>query len=363
VLGTVTLVSAPSTLEQREYEVPEPGPGEVLLRVLRANVCGSDVHAYHWESPTLRGAVLGHEFVGEIAALGPGVTTDFTGAPVAVGDRVVPVYYITCRKCPPCQRGDLNMCQNALRDWGTSPDDPPHFRGAFATHYLLGPDQYFYRVPDGLTDADAAGANCGLAQVLFALDRIGLRAGETLVVQGAGGLGMYAAAYAADLGATVVVVDAVPERLELVRRFGALHTLDIRELPTVEERTEALLALTDGNGADVVLEVAGVAAAFAESVQLVRLGGRIVSMGNLNVGPAHEVALAPGLITRKQATVMGILRYDPWYLQRALAFLERTVRRLPYAEMASTEFSLADIRDAFAASESRTVARAAIVMA
>jgi threonine dehydrogenase-like Zn-dependent dehydrogenase len=362
VRGTLTVISAPRTLELREYDLPEPGPGEVLLRVRRANVCGSDIHAYHWESPALRGAALGHEFVGEVAALGAGVTEDFAGRPVAVGDRVVAVYYLTCRHCAACQRGDLHMCQNALKAWGSSPDVAPHFRGAFATHYLVSPEQYFYTVPDALSDAVAAGANCGVAQVLFALDRVGLRADETLVVQGAGGLGIFATAYAKHLGAKVVVIDAVPDRLELVTRFGADHTIDLRAVATVEERTDAVLGVTGGAGADVVLEVAGVAAAFPEALSHVRLGGRIVSMGNLNVGPAHEVAVAPGLLTRKQAVVHGILRYDPWYLRRALEFLESTVDHLPYDALASAEFALGDVVDAFLQSESRAVARASLVL-
>ncbi|MGD9532018.1 MAG: zinc-binding dehydrogenase [Candidatus Nanopelagicales bacterium] len=359
--GTLTVVTAPSTLELREYEVPAPGPGQVLMRVTRANVCGSDVHAYHWESPALRGAALGHEFVGQVVALGDGVTTDHAGTPVAIGDRIVPVYFLACLRCAACQRGDLSMCTNALRAWSSPPDVSPHFRGGFATHYVVDADQFFYKVPDTLPDEVAAGANCGVAQVIFALDRIGLRAGQTLVVQGAGGLGVYATAYAKRLGARVVVVDAVAARLDLVRRFGADHTINMRDLATTEARVEAVQAVTAEQGADVVLEVAGVAAAFPEAVALVRLGGRIVSMGNLNIGEANEVPFAPGLLTRKQATVVGILRYEPWYLRRALDFLEQTVSALPYHELASAEFPLSDVATAFRKSESREVARAAIV--
>lgn len=359
--GTLAAVTSPSTLTLLDYDVPDPGAGEVLLRVRRANVCGSDLHAYHWESPLLRGAVLGHEFVGEVVALGDGVTQDFAGSPVSVGDRVVPVYYLTCRRCASCQRGDFNMCLNSMASWGTPHDAAPYFKGGFGTHYMIRQDQYFYRVPDQLSDAVAAGANCGIAQVLFVLDRVALRPGETLAVQGAGGLGVFATAAAKSMGAQVVVIDAVPGRLELATRFGADHVINLREVTTVEDRTAAVAAVTGGAGADVVLEVTGVPAAFPEALSLVRIGGRVVSLGNLNVGPANEVPVAPGLLARKQAVIHGILRYDPWYLRRALEFLVETVDSVPYDALTSAEFPLADISIAFAKSESREVARASII--
>jgi L-iditol 2-dehydrogenase len=362
VIGTVAALHGPGEIRLKQFEVPDPGPGEVLLGVRRANVCGSDLHAFHGESALLSKAVLGHEFVGEVVALGAGVETDFASEPVQVGDRVVPVYYLTCRRCPSCLRGEFNMCVNGLREWALPPEVAPHFRGGFATHYMVHADQYFYRVPDGVPDEAVAGANCGLAQVLFALDRIGLRAGETVAVQGAGGLGLYAAAVARELGAQVIVIEQEPVRLELAMRFGAHAVIDMKLFPTPESRIEHLLSLTNGEGADVVLEVTGVAPAFPEALGLVRIGGRVVSMGNLNVGARHEVAILPALVTRKNAHVQGYLRYDPWYLHRAIEFLGATVDRYPFGELSAREFSLDQIVDALRSGEQRTVARAAVVM-
>jgi D-arabinose 1-dehydrogenase-like Zn-dependent alcohol dehydrogenase len=360
--GIVAALCGPEDLRLKEFDVPAPGPGSVLLKIRRANVCGSDLHIYHYQSPALRQAVLGHEFVGEVLALGAGVHADFAGEPVAVGDRVVPVYYLTCRRCPSCLRGEFNLCQNGLREWAMPPEAEPHFRGGFATHYMVHPDQHFYRVPESLSDRVVAGANCGLAQVIFALDRIGLRAGETLVVQGAGGLGLYACAAGRELGARVVVVEREPDRLRLAERFGAHEVIDMAALPDAGARIARVQKLTDGQGADVVLEVTGVAAAFPESVGLVRTGGRVVSMGNINVGGGNEVALAPGLLTRKNARVQGYLRYDPWYLHRALRFLVSAGDRYPFGELSDRDFSLDQILDALRGGEQRSVARAAVVM-
>ncbi|WP_319035198.1 zinc-binding dehydrogenase [Microbacterium sp. LRZ72] len=351
----------PNTFEFKSYDVPQPEPGGLVLKTRRANVCGSDIHQYHYNSPALKQAVLGHEFVGDVAALGAGVKTDNAGTSVHVGDRVVPVYYVTCRHCPSCLRGDLGMCQNALREWSKNPDQPPHFFGGLSTHYYVSPDQYFFKVPEELDDAVAAGANCGLAQMIFALDHTRLRDDSTLLIQGAGGLGLYATAVAKERGARVIVIEGVRDRIALAKQFGADEIVDMNEFDTSEARVERVLELTTGKGPDIVLEVTGVAAAFPESVALARVGGEVVSVGNLNVGEGFEVSIAPGTVTRKSLTVRGALRYDPWYLNRALAFLSRTQERYPFESLTKQPHAFENLRDAIRDGESRSVARASIV--
>lgn len=361
--GKVAALVGPEEVVIKEFEVPEPEPGAVLVRIRRANVCGSEVHIFHFHHPLIRECVLGHEFVGEIAALGEGVATDYAGNPVQVGDRIIAPYYLTCRRCPACLRGDFNLCQKAYAFWSQPPEVEPHFHGAFATHYYVHPEQYFYKVPDNVPDEVVAGANCGLTQVLFGLHQIGLSAGDSLVIQGAGGLGLYAAAVGKDMGAQVIMVEGIPERIELARRFGAEEAVDMREHATAEERVERVQDLTGGYGADVVLEVTGVPAAFVEGVQLARPGGKMVEIGNVSVGKEHEVSLAPGLITRKMLRVQGFVRYQPWFLHRALRFLERKHRDHPFDELSDREYSLEDVGEAITREEAKKVARPAIVPA
>jgi len=360
-MGTVAALVAPESIALKQFKLTKPGPGALLLEVIRANVCGSDVHIYHYESPALTRSVLGHEFVGRVAAVGQGVTSDYAGVPVSIGDRVVVVYFLACRRCPGCLRGAFNLCQNSLRLWSRPPEESPHFTGAFATHYYVDAEQYFYRVPDTLTDATVAGANCGLSQVLFALDRAGLRAGQNLLIQGAGGLGLYAAAVGRERGARVVVVEGVPERLELARRFGAHDVVDMRRHRSTFDRAQRVRELVSSDGADVVLEVTGIPAAFSEAIELAGAGGTVVSVGNLNVGAANEVRVSPGMITRKNLTVLGCLRYDPWYLHRALAFLERVRGQFPFDELTDRDYRLDEIDAAIQRGEAKQVARAGIV--
>ncbi len=361
--GRVAALVGPARVVIKEFEVPRPEPGAVLAKIRRANVCGSEVHIFHFHHPLIRECVLGHEFVAEIEALGEGVTTDYAGNPVEVGDRVIAPYFLTCRRCPACLRGDFNLCQKAYTFWSKPPEVEPHFHGAFATHYYVHSDQYFYKVPDNVPDEVVAGANCGLTQVQFGLDRIELSAGESLAIQGAGGLGLYAAAIGRDRGAQVIVVEGIPERIELARRFGAEDIVDMKEHPTAEERLERVRSLTGGYGADVVLEVTGVPAAFIEALQFARPGGRVVEIGNVNIGKEHEVSLAPGLITRKSLRVQGFVRYQPWYLHKALRFLERKHRDHPFDELSDREYALEDAGEAIELEEARKVARPAIVPA
>jgi L-iditol 2-dehydrogenase len=361
--GKVAALVGPEEVLVKEFEVPQPEPGAVVAKIRRANVCGSEVHIFHFHHPLIRESVLGHEFVGEIETLGEGVTTDYTGDPVGVGDRIIAPYFLTCRRCPACLRGDFNLCQKAYAFWSKPPEVEPHFHGAFATHYYIHSDQYFYKVPDNVPDKVVAGANCGLSQVLFGLHQIGLAAGDSLVIQGAGGLGLYAAAVGKDMGAQVIVVEGIPQRIELAKRFGAEAIVDMQEHPTAEERLEQVQSLTGGYGADVILEVTGVPAAFIEALQFARPGGRVVEIGNVNIGKEHEVSLAPGLITRKSLRVQGVVRYQPWYLHKALRFLERKHRDHPFDELSDQEYGLDDVGEAIEREEAKKVARPAIVPA
>ena len=137
--------------------------------------------------------------------------------------------------------------------------------------------------------------------------------------------------------------------------------MDINEFPSAEERTARIMALTDGIGADAVIELTGRASAFAEAVDFSRPGGHIASIGNLNVGKEFEISFAPALITRKQLRIFGILRYHPWYLKRALTFLAENASRFPFEELSDRVFALDDINMALELSEARAVSRAAII--
>jgi threonine dehydrogenase-like Zn-dependent dehydrogenase len=358
--GKVAVMTEPGKLIFAEYDLPEVERGSILVQVVRTNICGSELHIWQGHHPTKRSGVMGHEMVGIIARIGEGVETDFAGNPVQIGDRVAAAYYITCRKCMPCQGGQFHLCENAYKYWTKDPEESPHFHGSFGTHYYIHPDQYFYKVPDNVPDAAAASANCALSQVYFGIDQAEIRPGEAIVIQGAGGLGLNACAVAKEYGATVIVIDGIPARLELAKQFGADHLIDMGVYDTTEKRAQAVYSLTHGRGADAAMELTGVPAAFNEGIHLIRTGGRYVSIGN--VSPGRLAPFDPGLMTRKAIRILPVMRYNPWYLHKALSFISNTIDKYPFDLMLDADFHLEDIVLALNKSASREITRASIVV-
>ena len=283
------------------------------MRVLAAGVCGSDVHIWRGEVPfpTKLPSPLGHEMIGEVYALGAERQCDSLGRKLDVGDRVTYAYFRRCGMCAACATGS-SACPNRYADRvGLSLHDAPHFLGAFGDFYYVLGDQWVFKVPSDLPSAVAAPANCAVSQALHAVDRAWIRVGDTVVIQGLGGLGLYATALAKDSGAGCVIgVDGVRDRLTMARRFGADAVLDIREVQGPEDRNAEIAGLTDGAGADAVIEMAGVPAVVPEGLGYLRPGGRYVLVGNITAGATVEIA--PQMIVRSAREVVGVVTYPQW---------------------------------------------------
>ncbi len=135
--GKIVYQTEPMKIEVREHEFSEEvEAGSLLLEVLQTNVCGSELHVFKGHHPTLKCGVIGHEMIGRIAKLGDNVKTDNAGNPVQVGDRVVPVYFVTCNQCRECLAGNLHHCIHMYKYQGQS--------GTFASYYTVHHDQYFF---------------------------------------------------------------------------------------------------------------------------------------------------------------------------------------------------------------------------
>ncbi len=348
-----------------EFPVVDPVPGGVLVRVSRANVCGSDLHYFRGDGRLERwqrddGAILGHEMTGVVEALGDGVTTDWAGAALAVGDRVVYQYFGPCGRCRACLRGMTEACPYSLSRFLASPAEPPHFFGAFADYYQVDPRMAVFKVPDHVTDTMVAGANCALAQVVHGLERIGVGFGDTVVIQGAGGLGMYATAVAKERGAhQVIVIDGLDERLALARAMGADATVDFREHATPEARTAHVKELTGGWGADVVCELVGFAEVIPEGLRMLAPGGRYLEIGTFY--PGATVPLDPGRLVAGNQRIEAVLLYNAASLKRSVDFLARNAGRLPLDQVLA-DYPLEHINDAFADQLASKHSRASIVM-
>lgn len=351
--GRVVVSNGPRTpFEIREYPVADPGPGEILVKLTRAGVCGSDLHIWRGETPPFQRppGVPGHEMTGVVAKLGRDRSTDTLGRPLKEGDRVAFAYFIPCGTCWACLTGTTG-CPNRYQSRSSlTAEDPPHFHGAYADYYYLLPRQWVYHVPDDLSDDLVAPVNCALAQVVYGLHKIGITLGDTVVIQGVGGLGINAIAVARDMGAgRIVAMDAVAERLELARAFGADEAIDLREISSRADRVARIKELTEGRGADVCVEVAGVAGVVQEGIELLRVGGRYLMMGNIVPGARAEIV--PHDAVRQPKTLQGVLAYDAWVIPRALDWLNRAQHRYPYERLVSGRFPLDRINDAFEQSD------------
>lgn len=315
----------------RVQDLPMPAviePGALLVRVTMASVCGTDVHiweggAFNANAATLP-SVMGHEMVGEIVAFGDGPSTDSLGHELRLGDRVVWTH-APCGRCFYCTVERAPSLCSGRQSYGRLPAaDFPHVTGAFAEYCYVFPRSGRVRVPDDVPDVWAAPASCALRTVVHVLEQVGTIAPhETVVVQGAGPLGLYATAMLRHLGvAKVVVVGAPDERLELAAAYGATETVSVEHLPGADERVRTVRRLTsDGRGADVVLELSGGRSAFGEGLELLRPGGRYGVAGQTN---AADLTIDPSLIVRKQLTVRGVLSAHPGHYWKALDFLRRT---------------------------------------
>lgn len=342
-------------LELRELAVVEPGEGEVLVEVLRANICGSDVHMFTGEAFAGFGGVpfpfiLGHELVGRVVALGDGVSQDATGAALSLGDRITFSYYQGCKSCRLCTGGREHACLMSLMSVVRPCESAPHFTGGFAQYYMLRRGQMIYRLPDEIPSSVAAGINCALAQVIHGLGEAALTEGEQVVIQGAGGLGLYATAVSKAMGAKkVIVIDGVPARLELASKLGADVTLCLNDLPEPKQRTGAVKAAS-GGGVDVVVEVVGHSGALREGVRMLDRAGRYLVMGS--VVPKQYVKLDPSMWVGQNLSLLGVSLYPHVALAESIAFLAKHADQLPLEAMVES-YPLASVNEAMQAALSK----------
>jgi threonine dehydrogenase-like Zn-dependent dehydrogenase len=337
--------------EIQEFDVPSPEPDAIVIKVSMGGICGSDLHIWRGDSPVFQamaGQVVGHEMTGRVAKLGANISTDSLGQPLKEGDRVCYAYFYPCHRCYQCNKGEFAACPTKLLRMGPSVSQ---FSGAYGQYYYLKPGHWVFKVPDELSDEMVTPVNCALSQVLYGLNRAGLQLGDTLVVQGAGGLGTNACAVAKEMGAErVIVIDGVADRLALAKQFGADETINLTEYNTPEARVGRVMELTGGRGADVVGEFVGLPQAVPEGLQMVRNGGTYLEIGNISFG--NSVPIDPSALVWGSKRIVGVVMYDPWVIPEALDYLVRTRTKYPHEEVVSHDkYQLDDINKAFGEAE------------
>jgi len=279
---------ARETIVVKEVPVPEPKEGEVLVQVKATGLCGSDVDGFTGHHPMITWPIiLGHECSGVIAALGPGVTG------WQVGDEVAVEPFFNCKTCPACLRSDYNLCVD-LKITG-------HQVAGSMAEYVIADSFFLHHKPANLSFAEAAIAE-PVSGSLHAVERCKLRLGDVVVILGCGTIGSLAMQHALNKGAEVVVIDPVGFKLAVARKLGVQHTLD----PTREDVRARVQQITNGVGADCVIEAVGQPATLASTTKLVKRGGTIMLIGwsGNETDPFDLTAL-----TLDELTVLGTLGF------------------------------------------------------
>src|ERR1700675_4963911 len=296
-----TLVE-PGHYEIREYPLPDPAPGCVLVKMEVSGICGTDKHTYQGYTGQYGGGgtprtvpfpiIQGHENVGMIAAIGgDGRYRDFEGVPLKVGDRVIVGPNVSCGTCYYCRHDFPYYCCENTVDYGNniSARNPPHLFGGWSQYLYVVPGSFMVRVPDDLpseiavlTEIMAVTVGLDRGKQISAFPNESFRFDDSVVVLGTGTLGMWFVIKARMMGAgTIIAIDLSDYRLTFAKKVGADYALNASN-STASERVEFIRDLTQGRGADVVVEAAGVPTAVPHALDLLRMGGLLVEAGNFS---------------------------------------------------------------------------------
>lgn len=353
--GRATVLVAPNRLETWDVPIPEPEAGGALVRVVVGGVCGSDLHIMTGEAGVMPfPIILGHEGVGRVEKLGPGVSTDHAGIPVRLGDLVYWSPIALCHRCHSCTVLEETPCENSQF---FEHAEKPNW-GSYADYAWLPGGLPFFRLPDGADPEAVAALGCALPTVLRGFDRCGpIRVNETVVVQGAGPVGLSAVLVAAVAGAReIIVIDGVDKKLETARLLGATATVSLADPP--EERRRRIYDLCGHNGPNVVVEAAGYLPAFPEGVDLTGNHGRYIVLGLW--GAIGTQPISPRDLTTKNLSVGGASFPKPKNYYGAMHLAARLQDRFPLAALVSHRFAIGDADKALAAVKNGEVIKAVI---
>jgi threonine dehydrogenase-like Zn-dependent dehydrogenase len=324
-------------IQIREVQTPVPGPGEALVRVTLTTICGTDIHILKGEYPVKPGLTVGHEPVGRIEALGPGVRG------YSKGDRVIVGAITPCGQCRACLSDDGAQCSQgeggfrAIGGWRFG-----NTINGCQAEFVLVPDAQanLARIPQELSDEDVILCPDIMSTGFSASESGGVRIGDAVVIFAQGPIGLCATAGARLSGASLIMaVDSVPKRLEMARRMGADVALNFKEQDVVAE----IHKLT-GGGADVAIEALGTQPTFESALRSLRPGGTLSSLG---VYSGHLTvpldAFAAGLGDYKIVTTLC-----PGGKERMRRLMDVVrAKRFPMRDLVTHRFKLEQIEEAY----------------
>jgi threonine dehydrogenase-like Zn-dependent dehydrogenase len=352
-----TLVK-PGQYEIREYPLPQPAPGCVLVKMEMSGICGTDKHTFQGYTTQYGGRTLefpiiqGHENVGTIAAIGgDGKYTDFEGVALREGDRVVVGANVACGECYYCRHDFPYYCCEKTTDYGNnlSAKNPPYLFGGWSQYMYVVPGSFLVKVPDDLpsevavlTEIFAVSVGLDRAKQMSAFPNESFRFDDTVVVLGVGPLGMCFLMKARMLGAgTIIAMDKSEYRLNFAKRLGADYAANVGTM-SKEQRLQMVKDLTHGRGADMVIECAGVPEAVPEALEMLRISGLLVEAGNFS--DLGEIALSPHRhICAKNARILGVSGEEPAAYGPSMRQMARYMKNYPLQGFVTHRYGLRDV--------------------
>ena len=356
---------APGRMEVREFPYPTLGEGAIILRMEMAGICGTDKHTYRGENVQYAGTpaesrtpfpiIPGHENVGVIEEIDRAARErgDFYGRELREGDRVTFCPDLVCGRCWYCRNTfGYPWCEN-VRGYGNSLscDAPPHLFGGWAEYVYLLPGVFVYRVPEGMPPEVAVLAE--LFTVSCALDRAlttclpgdGFSGAPTVVIQGVGPLGLCCLIKARILGASqIIVTDLSPFRLRMAEEFGADGALNVAETE-LGERVEFVRERTQGRGADIVIECAGVPEVLPEGLEMLRKGGLYLELGNF-VDTGEVSINVHRLLCAKNVHLVGVTNHPFTGYGPSLELMRRYGHLYPFERIITHRYPLEEAEEA-----------------
>jgi S-(hydroxymethyl)glutathione dehydrogenase/alcohol dehydrogenase len=360
------LYQAQTPLRLERVEVLPPGPGEVLVRIHAAGVCHSDLHVMKGDQPMKTPIIPGHEGAGVVETVGPGVTT------VEPGDRVIPIWRMSCGRCAYCLGGRPALCDvgTKMRFTGLMPDGQTRFRnaaGESVLHYAgvstfsqfsTMPEGAVVKIPSDVSFEHAALIGCGVITGFGAvMNAAGVPAGSSVAVFGCGGIGLNVVQTARLAGATTIIaVDRVPKKLDYARGFGATHVVDSSE----NDPVAAVKDLTGGLGVDFAFEAVGLPEPIEQAYDSTKKGGTCVVVGISP--PSARARINVNALVYAEKTLKGSIYGSTRPRIDLLRLIDlHRAGRIDLDSLLTRTYPLSQINEAYADLEAGLVARSLVL--
>ncbi len=347
--------------EIRVFSDPQLQDGEVLLETIATEVCGTDVHLLHGRLAGVPYPIIpGHVSTGRVLQV-KGIVRTVEDELVVPGDFVTFLdVHRTCGHCWYCQIAKASTRCPERRVYGITYSAAEGLLGGWSERIVLLPGVHIVKLPSSLPPETFMAAGCGLPTALHAVQRGEVTFGDSVVVLGAGPVGLCCAVLAQLQGATQVIVIGGPaHRLSVARSFGADMTIDIAQ-HTPEERVRIVREATSGRGADITIEATGVAPAVAEGFRFTRNAGTLVVVGQYT--DAGPISVNPHLeINQPHLQVRGCWGSDLGHLYRSIRVIDRYANRFPWQDMITSRHTLEDAASALHAAERQESIKALIL--